>query len=184
MTLSWSKYPLMSRNPYALLRERAGYTQKRFCEEFKFAKQTVIGIESGMYPELSERMHDAINMACDKTGTPAWDILTEEYDTPYLNKAYAAWQKHSRQEVTLPPVEIRFTSEFSPMHFFVKDTIGSVQGFAKKLKVPPAMILRYIRGEQRLMPLSLWNALKDVGYADKNTLQNQQAEWTDKHGRL
>lgn len=174
----------MTRNPYALLRERAGYTQKRFCEEFKFAKQTVIGIESGMYPELSERMHEAINMACDKTGTPSWDILTEEYGTPYLNKAYEKWQKQSRRDVGLNPVQLHSTTEFSPMHFFVKETVGSVQGFAKKLKVPPAMILRYIRGEQRLMPLSLWNALEDVGYADKDRLQNLQAEWTDKYGRL
>lgn len=174
----------MNKNPFALLRERAGYTQKRFCEEYKFAKQTVIGIESGMYPELSERMLEAIGLACTKSGLSEWQTLTDEYDTPYLSKAYEAWRKSERQGVDLPSVEIRFTSEFSPMHFFVKDTIGSVQGFAKKLKVPPAMILRYIRGEQRLMPLSLWGALEDLNYPKLTELQNKQAEWTDKHGRL
>lgn len=174
----------MTKNPYALLRERAGFTMKRFCEDYKFAKQTIIGIESGMYPELSERMLEAIGLACTRSGISEWQTLIDEYETPYLSKAYEQWRKLERLQVKLPSVGIRFTDEFSPMHFFVKDTVGSVQGFAKKLKVPPAMILRYIRGEQRLMPLSLLGALSDVGYKDLNELQNKQAEWTDKNGRL
>lgn len=174
----------MSRNPFALLRERAGFTQKRFCEEFKFAKQTVIGIESGVYPELSDRMIDAIGLACTKGGISEWETLMEEWETPYLNKAYLRWKLNERLAVDFPLVQIRFTDEYSPMHFFVKDTVGSVQGFAKKLKVPPAMILRYIRGDQRFMPMSLMEALSDINYRDREDLQKQQAEWTDKHGRL
>ena len=174
----------MSKNPYALLRERAGYTMKRFCADFGFAKQTLIGIESGMYPELSDRMIFAIEDATDKASAPMLDTLLEEYDTPYLPVAYDKWKRAERKKLVLPAVELRFTDEFSPMHFFVKDTIGSVQGFAKKLKVPSGTVLRYIGGKQRLMPTSLWIALEDVGYSDKFALQNLQAEWTDKHGRL
>jgi len=174
----------MSKNPFALLRERAGYTQKRFGADFGFAKQTIVGIESGMYPELSERMITAIEDASDKAGMPMLDTLLEEYDTPYLANAYDKWKHLERRQVILPAVELRWTDEFSPMHFFVKDTIGSVQGFSKKLKVPPAMVLRYIRGDQRHMPMSLWVALEDIGYTELTELQQLQAEWTDKHGRV
>lgn len=175
---------MTSKSPYTLLRERAGYTMKRFGADFDFAKQTIIGIESGMYPELSERMVTAIEDASDKAGVSMLETLLEEYDTPYITVAYDKWRRKERRQIVLPVVELHFTDEFSPMHFFVKDTIGSVQGFAKKLKVPSGTVLRYISGKQRLMPTSLWVALEDVGYADKNALQNLQAEWTDKHGRL
>lgn len=165
---------MTNKNPYALLRERAGYTLKRFCLEFKFAKQTVIGIESGMYPELSERMTDAITQAC--YNIDMLSTLLEEYDTPYLSKAYEAWRIKSRRVLVLPTVELHYDA-LSPMHYFVKDTIGSVQGFAKKLKVPPATLLRYIRGDQKFMPMEIKTALQDAGCEQVNELEQIHFSW-------
>ena len=176
--MSWSKFLLMkTKNPYVYLRERAGYTQKKFGQDFGFAKQTIIGIESGMYPELSYRMVTAIVDAAEKSGLNVHVEMNNEYDTPYLSTAYANWQKEARQKIDLDIVELRSDELFSPMHYFVKDTVGSVQGFAKKLKVPPATLLRYIRGEQRFMPTSIKKALTDTGWTGVNELEKFQLIW-------
>lgn len=164
----------MNKNPYARLREHAGYTLKRFCEEYKFAKQTVIGIESGMYPELSERMIAAITDAGRDSNM--LELLLDEYDTPYLTRAYEQWRIDSRMALNLPTVELRY-NELSPMHYFVKDTVGSVQGFAKKLKVPPATLLRYIRGEQKHMPMEIRTALHDAGCTQIEQLEKINFSW-------
>ena len=165
-------------NPYAFLRKKAGLSQRKFCAEYGFAKQTLIGIESGFYPTLSERMADAIFTACNKADIDASVALLDEFNTPYLDRAYAAWRFNDRDGALLHTWKPDLLHEAtSPMEEFVMDTVGSVQGFAKLLKVPPATLTRYMRGEQAIMPTSIHTALDAVDYPYLRQLQASQREW-------
>ena len=167
-------------NPYAFLRGRAGLSQRKFCDKYGFAKQTLIAIEQGMYPDLSDRMTDAIFAACLAVDIdPAVELL-DEYDTPYLSAAYVAWVESERgfvdsrisDYVPKPGTPVK-----SPMALMVHETIGTVQGFAKNLKVPPATLMRYMRGGQTQMPVSIDEALRQAGYMHTYDLAKAQEKW-------
>lgn len=164
------------RNPYKFLREKAGYTQKRFCDDFDFAKQTLISIEQGVYEELSERMLLAIFEACKIAGVDAAAELEAEYDTAYLIEAYHFYRVYERTLFATSYVPMTSNNK-SPMQLFVESTTGSVQGLAKKLKVQTAIILAYMTGKQKEMPIPLQNALADAGYAHTVTLMKLQNDW-------
>jgi len=164
------------RNPYKFLRERAGYTQKRFCEEFDFAKQTLISIEQGVYSELSDRMLFAIMHACDRAGINSMDELKAEYDTQFLIVAYHEYRVYERSQFKIGYTPVTGDNK-SPMELFVESTTGSVQGLAKKLKVQTAIILAYMTGKQKEMPIPLQEALSDAGYAHTVTLMKYQNDW-------
>jgi len=167
-------------NPYAFLRKQAGYTQAAFCDEFGFAKQTLISIEQGVYAELSDRMLEAIYNACAIKGLDRGSLLAVEYGTDSLREAYFDYRLSERRDV---PDAIKnympmsWTAEMSPMAAFVAQTTGSMQGFAKKLKVQTATILRYASGEQPMMPMPLREALVDCNYRHLGLLEKNQQEW-------
>lgn len=171
------------RNPYAFLRGLTGLTQKQFCEQYSFAKQTLILIEQGVSPELSDRMVVSMGKALFDKGIVAQEVLYAEYGVTTLGVAYKQWRKMERAEVSknwISPVP-KQTEVSSPMAFLVRETIGSVQGFAKALKIPPATLVRYIKGLQREMPASVREALMDVGYIYLTELINAQAQWAIDH---
>lgn len=168
------------KNPYKFLRERAGYTQKKFCDQFDFAKQTLLSIEQGVYEELSTRMINAIYDSCDAAGIDLPETLFEEYGAPGLPELYARWRRVERASCDQRIVEYvpaPIAGDLSPMHWFVKNTIGSVQGFAKQLKVQPATLLSYITGKQKDMPHPLREALADAGYVHMGMLEKLQNDW-------
>lgn len=157
-------------NPYKELRQLAGYTQKRFCDEFGFSKQTLISIEAGVYADLSDRMLAAIATACDNKSVKYGDIAKE----------YELWRLSERQNV-IPAIKnynpTVWDEKVSPMGFFIAQTTGSVQGFAKKLKVQTSTLLRYTSGEQPDMPMPLRVALVDCGYRNLGQLEKAQLDW-------
>lgn len=168
------------KNPYKHLRERAGYTQKKFCTEFDFAKQTLLSIEQGVYEELSVRMLAAIDLACDNADISVEEELAAEYGTASLTSVYARWRRVERASCDVRIVkyvpEYHF-SDLSPMHWFVQSTTGSVQGFAKQLKVQTATILSYTTGKQKDMPHPIREALADAGYEHIGLLEKLQNDW-------
>lgn len=157
-------------NPYKELRQLAGYTQKRFCDEFGFSKQTLISIEAGVYADLSDRMLAAITAACDNKGIAVSNLAA----------GYEAWRLSERQNVA-PAVKgynpVVWDEKRSPMYFFITQTTGSVQGFAKRLKVQTSTLLRYVSGEQADMPMPLREALVDCGYEYLGQLEKAQQDW-------
>lgn len=169
-------------NPYKFLRTHAGYTQASFCREYGFSKQTLISIEQGVYAELSSRMVTAITDACWDKGIDPQGVLIAEYGTRDLATVYEAYRQFERENV--PPAIVGYvptesTPELSPMHFFVKNTTGSVQGFAKVLKIQTSTLLRYIRGQQADMPGPLYEALYRAGYRHLDELIKAQTEWVE-----
>lgn len=157
-------------NPFKKLRQEAGYTQKKFCDEFGFSKQTLISIEAGVYADLSDRMLASIATACDNKGVRYGDIA----------KDYELWRLSERQNVA-PAIQnyapVVWDDKQSPMGFFIAQTTGSVQGFAKKLKVQTSTLLRYVSGEQPDMPMPLRVALVDAGYKHLGQLEKAQQDW-------
>ena len=167
----------MMKNPYKFLREKCGLTQKQFCDEYGFAKQTLISIEQGVYEDLSNRMQTSIEMACVAAGIDVKDELWQEYDVYNLPNAYSLYRIYAREDFIIEARPRAGTAELSPMHFLVKDTTGSVQGFAKKIKVQTAILLSYITGKQKEMPYPLQEALQDTGYAHTEELVRLQNDW-------
>lgn len=170
-------------NPYAHLRKAAGLTQKKFCEDFGFAKQTLLTAEQGIFPELSQRMTSAIYEACRVRGMDADDILTADFGMPNLEVAYLWYRNSELMEAkkNWKSPELRETDTTSPMSFLVKDTTGTIQGFSKLLKIPTATIVRYLRGLQQDMPASVREALLQVGYIYVTELAAAQAQWAINH---
>jgi transcriptional regulator with XRE-family HTH domain len=167
-------------NPFVHLRNKAGLSQRKFCDKYGFAKQTLVAIEQGMYPDLSDRMTDAIYAACLAVDIdPAVELL-DEYDTPYLSAAYTMWVSCERKNIDpriFDYVPKPGTPSLSPVAVMVRDTVGSAQGFAKALKIPPATLMRYMRGGQAMMPVSIVDALTQAGYPYVGTLRDLQEKW-------
>lgn len=172
----------METNPYAFLRMKAGLSQNAFCAKYGFAKQTLICIESGMYTELSDRMIVSLGKACAAAGVPARVELLENYGADKLQQAYMEWRSRERgafAERLNTYVPDKWTAEISPMKFMVDETVGSVQGFAKALKIPSATLIRYMTGKQAIIPRSIESALRQINYPYLVDLARLQREWAD-----
>ena len=172
------------KNPYALLREKTGLSQVAFARKHELARQTLVSIEQGVYPTLSDRMILELGKECHAAGVDARAELMAEYGVGRLSEAYAKWRKADREEVAWIINRIEpnaWTPELSPMHFVVKAFGRGVQGFSKALKIPSATLLRYIKGEQREMPESIEVALREVEYPHLTQLIALQASWVDEH---
>lgn len=168
-------------NPFTYLRNKSGMTMRQFCDFYKFAKQTLIGMEAGLYPELSERMLETAKDLGKRFDIRIDDELMDAYGTADLQTAYAWWIDSERGKV-VPSIRTynpdQWTDKLSPMHFFVKNTTGSAQGFAKQLKIPPATLMRYVTGKQAEMPSSIERALRAVDYPYMAQLITNQRNWT------
>lgn len=168
-------------NPYAYLREQAGYGHREFARDFKLNRKTLIAIETGQFTTLSTRMIDTLLGACANANVPTGTILEERFDSSSLSEAYAKFQHAQRafyaEEIREATPEYRGPSDLSPFHYFVKDSTGSLQGFCKKLCVPQTTVSRYAAGLTRTMPLTIKNALKEVQHPDVEQLEKLQENW-------
>lgn len=172
------------KNPYALLREKAGLSQVKFAEKHGLARQTLIAIEQGVYPTLSDRMIVELGKECHAAGVDARTELREGYGVDTLSAAYAKWRDADRLEESAAVNDLvpdQWTSQLSPMHFIVKGFGRGVQGFSKAMKIPTATLLRYIKGEQREMPTSIEEAFRGIGYPYLTLIIERQAAWVDEH---
>lgn len=175
------------KNPYALLREQCGLNQSEFSVKHKLARQTLVAIEQGVYPTLSDRMIVELGKECHAKDVRAASVLQENYGVTTLSEAYAIWRAADRLESAdeinaIAPT--MWSNKLSPMHFVVKTFGRGVQGFSKAMKIPGATLLRYIKGEQREMPRSIEEAFRAVGYPFLSDLIARQAAWVDEHKEL
>jgi hypothetical protein len=110
----------------------------------------------------------------------ARSILSDEYGTESLTVAYMQWRSERRKNAPERadfPNRLRSSAEVSPMANFVKDMTGSMQRFCKVVKVQPATITRYAKGETASMPRELRTALEEMGYSQIVELAKAQADW-------
>lgn len=174
----------MAENPYVRLRYLCGISQKEFAEKYGFSKTTMTYLESGQYPDLSEKMILSLGQECSEKGIPAKQLLATEFSASNLQDAYHQWQRkerfRSRAVFLIEPPE-RWNKELSPMHFYVKATTGSVQKFCKLLKVPSASVMRYTTGTTRQMPKALEEAFRQIDFTHLKELLEMQAAWVDEN---
>jgi hypothetical protein len=169
------------RSPYQRLRELCGASQKSFGARHGFGKMTLVYVEAGLYPDVSDRLNEALARECISKGIDGRQVLLNEYGVASLNGAYHNWQKAERQRFgeiirDFPPLS-EWSAGVSPFHLFAKQTAGSIQGFCKKLKVPAASVLRYDSGTTLSMPKSIEDALREVNYPYLDELRAEQERW-------
>jgi DNA-binding XRE family transcriptional regulator len=166
------------KNPYVRLRELCGLTQKTFCERNDFGKMTMVYLEAGIYTNVSDRQNIALGKECANRGVDAKAILKDEYGTESLAVAYSKWRTAERKSIdtTSYPKEYRSVGEQSPMEVFARQVAGSIQRFCKTLKVQPATLNRYMRGQTIGMPKELAQAFSEIGF-DTTALVKAQAQW-------
>jgi DNA-binding XRE family transcriptional regulator len=178
---------MIDRNPYALLREKCGLSTRAFAEKSGLSRQTLVHIEAGTYPTLSDGMVLALGKLCFEKDVVAREVLSEAYGVDTLAEAYSLWRDEQRQLAAERVNSVRpnrSTAELSPMHFVVKDSIGSAQGFSKALKVPASLLMRYVTGAAVLMPRELETALRDLEYPFLLELQANQTKWRDERATV
>lgn len=171
-------------NPYAELRKLCHISTREFAKKHDLSKTTLTYIETGQYAGLSSYQIESLGKECVEKGVDARAFITSTYGVPTLAEAYEKYQHEARVEshelFDREPRE-RWTDQLSPMHFFIKDTTGSMQGFCKTLKVPAAYVLRYATGKTRTMPLAIENALREAGMSQIGKLIAMQTAWVDEH---
>lgn len=169
-------------NPYVRLRNLCSISQKDFAAKYKLSKTTCVYIETGQYPDLSDKMILSLGQECTEKGVPARQILETEYGAATLQDAYHNWQRLERRAVKdkfdIDPPQI-WNDNHSPFASYIVATAGSVQKFCKMLKVPSASVLRYRNGKTLTMPLSLEEALRQVGFTEFRKLIEWQAAWVE-----
>lgn len=167
------------KSPYARLRELCGITQADFRRKYDFSKMTLIYVEAGLYPEVSDRLNEALALECQTKGVDGFAVLRDEYRSKGLTDAYQKWQRGERSRFAdkLAEPSSDWSDEVSPFYLFAVQSGGSVQGFCKGLKVPAASVLRYETGATLTMPKSIEAALREVGYPHLDALIAQQNAW-------
>lgn len=173
------------KNPYKRLRELTRTSQKDFAAKHQLSKTTMIYIESGQYPDLSDYQIESLGRETVEHNIPAHAYLKDEYGVDDLQTAYHNWQSTERMQIAhefhnVVPFEGTVMPALSPMHYFIKESAGSVQAFCKLLKVPAATVKRYEVGATRTMPKSIKNALLEVQYPYLPELEELQTKWTDR----
>ena len=168
------------RNPYVMLRKRCGMTQKDFAAKYDFSKITMVYLEAGMYPEVSDRMNEALATECALKGIDAQGELLVAYGVGTLGEAYELWKADARAEAAPkfwvgPP--FTYTRKHSPFWSYMIDTCGSVQAFCKTLKVPAASAGRYADGTTKSMPAVIEDALRFINFGYLDELIEAQDEW-------
>lgn len=173
----------MMLNPYRRLLQECGMTQAEFCRQYDFSKPTLVGILTGQYPNLSERMVDSIFELCREKGVSVRPLLHDEYGTPDLNTAYVRWQIEERkafaQKYAKKPE--RWNKNTSPFQAYIEDTAGAQATFCKELKTDAAAVRRYANGESLLMPGAIYDVLLDIEYPYLPDLIAAQANWRDEN---
>lgn len=171
------------KNPYVRLRELTGLGQREFERKYQLSHTVMSGIESGLFPDLSDYMIESLGRECAEKGVEAGRFLWNEYQQSNLQDAYHAWQTQMRK-LAKPMVrftELHSSATSSPMRFLVTENFGNPRSFCTTLKVPSATVMRYIVGATRTMPKVIEQALTEAGMSKKNltTLKQAQEVWTD-----
>lgn len=173
------------KNPYQRLREACGISQRAFATKYELSKTSVVYVEAGCWTDVPDRMNAAIASECSFREVDGKQILSEEYQATKLSVAYKVWQIQERAKVAdrfraVGP-EFYFDKNSSPFQYYVTQTAGTDESFAKLAKVQPILVRRYARGESKSMPGQIHEALVDMEYPYTRELLERQAAWWQEH---
>lgn len=171
-------------SPVGMLLKAAGITPAAFAREYSYSPGGLYYAISGTYNTLPFNIIRDVEEAVMKKGVGYEAILLEKYGTTVLQTAYSTFQKAAREGIAKEKLyhePNRWTRTESPVFCFVRDVAGSREGFAKLLKVPPATVMRWEKGETRGMPEVIQKALSDAGYPYMRELIERQRAWREEN---
>jgi transcriptional regulator with XRE-family HTH domain len=174
----------MNKNPYARLREATGLSQRQFAEKHGLGKMTLVYLEAGVWPKVSERMTELIEAECAEKDIDIPTLLKQEYGTKSLNAAYVTWIVEERREMQEQMGRYepdQWTPKESPFASLVRRSVGSADGWAKAMKVNQTTVRKYMRGTVRSMPRQVMESFTDIDWPYTRQLLERQAAWTDEH---
>jgi transcriptional regulator with XRE-family HTH domain len=174
----------MNKNPYARLREASGLAQRQFAEKHGVGKMTLVYLEAGVWPKVSERMLSLIEAECAEKNVDIPTLLKQEYGTPSLQTAYQQWTIQERREMSEQMSRYepdQWTKTESPFASLVRRSVGSADGWAKAMKVNQTTVRKYMRGSVRSMPRQIHEAFADTDWPYTRQLLERQAAWTDEN---
>jgi hypothetical protein len=173
-----------SMNPVSRLLQYASTSEIDFRKRFDFSKQFMVDVTEGTYTQLSDRVHRSLRLLSEDKGLDVKTILRDDYEAANLDEAYALWQRWQRvghADTFTGTKPVKGTKDLSPAHFFVRDTAKTPTTFSKTLKVPPQTVRRWVSGQTRKFPDSIYDALRDIGYPYLQALVSLQDDWIEKH---
>ena len=168
-------------SPVARILRECGTTNKPFRTRFGFSKGTLTYAIAGTFADLPGRLVDALIDLADEKNLDFRQIY-RDYGVTTLGDAYHAWQSQERRGAVAGirrATPLRFTDKHSPAHYFVHDSFGSVETFAKALKVPVATVSRWEQGFTKGVPAVIRAALTEIGYEHTGLLDSLQREWAN-----
>lgn len=160
----------MSKNPILELLDECGIKPAEFAKEYEFSRQGIDYYINGVYPNLSDKLLDAL-----------YDLTFDRgLEWPDLETEYQEWRADERaaqvDKFHIQPRQV-WNEKTSPFDTYVRDTSGNRSRFAKDLKVPVRDVTRYARGEAMAMPLELQAALDEIAFPYKAELIAMQYNW-------
>lgn len=173
------------KNPFQYLRQLAGISQLGMAKMTGMSRSTIVYIETGQYPHLSQYMIDCLYDACQEKGIDPTYELEHEYGVWGIEAAYGKWCRVMRQEarhkftqvIDMDEVILRTNENLSPFAAYVEYVAGSKQKFCKMLKVSDAAVFRYSKGEAKTMPQTIEDALREVGFPYLDEIKEAQEQW-------
>lgn len=149
------------------------------------SRNALIYVEQGMYAAIPPRPVSALMTMCAHAGIDVAEVLEQEYGAADLQTANILWQKAVRashaDEIREAFLDwtTRGLSDSSPIYDFAEQ-FGTIDAFAKSMKVPTGPLSRYLDGELH-MPVALITALTDAGLTqhDVTRLDEAHREWLD-----
>jgi hypothetical protein len=173
------------KNPVEHLLRLAGTTQSDFRRIWGFSRDGVVQALNGSYTTLPDRMVFALEQEISDAGLKIDDCLSIEYPgAENVDEAYLMWQhavrvEHAEQLVANGGT-FRHSRAHSPAHYFMSESFGSRDRFAKAMCLPRATLMRWERGITKGMPLAVKDALTEVKYPYVGDLDEQQRGWVAK----
>lgn len=176
----------MTTNPFQYLRKLAGISQLGMAKLTGMSRSTIVYIETGQYPHLSDYMITTLYTQCKDRGVDPHLALEDKYGVANIEEAYKQWCEDEREvegykfRTAINVEDIKRHSEIyriSPFAAYVEYVAGSKQKFCKMLKVSDAAVFRYSKGEAKTMPQTIEDALRQVGCPYVDDLKEMQEEW-------
>lgn len=154
-------------NPLTSSLEALGLTRTDFERKYGLSKNYLLRISQGRASSLSDFVKGALLEEADIRGI----------DLPELDSAWDAWIKAHRKKQTLPLPTGEY--KLSPWARLVL-AVGGTSRMAAILAVPDVLVSRYLRLNCTEMPQPIREALEDMNYKYRNSLEKEMNKWLPK----
>jgi hypothetical protein len=166
------------REPVATLIQTLGLSRRAFAKTYGVGEQVLLRLAQGRFTKVPPSVTLAIHAAYADEPGQLEQILYEGYGSAYLHEAYESWRE-SRQPVGNLPARIPALPGKSPAQR-LSAAVGSMSKLAAVLHVHDFVVRRYVNGETRELPRSMYESMVALGWKDgAEALNLHQQKWLD-----